>query len=72
MHYILEKNPHKIIDALKCKKAAKIPIMRNGSDISLKSLKIHNDNYTACNTCAFDSIFQILLAAGHDFHHILK
>jgi len=26
------------------------------------SLKIHNDNYTACNTCAFDSIFQILLA----------
>lgn len=69
----LGKNPHKIIDALKCKKAAKIPIIiKNGNDISLKSLKIHNDNYTVANTCAFDSIFQILLAAGHDLHHILE
>lgn len=68
----LGKNPHKIIDSLKCKKAAKISIMKNGNDISLKSLKIHNDNYTVSNTCAFDNIFQILLVAGHDFHHILK
>lgn len=45
--------------------------MKNGNDISLKSLKIHNDNYTLSNTCTFDSIFQILLAAGHDLHHIL-
>lgn len=66
----LGRNAHKITDALKCKKAAKIPIMKNGNDITLKSLKINNDNYTVVNTCAFDSIFQILLAAGHDLSHI--
>lgn len=46
--------------------------MKNGNNISLKSLKIDNNNYTVANTCAFDSIFQILLAAGHDLHNILK
>jgi len=68
----LGKNPHKIIDALTCKKTAKIPILKNGHNTSLKSLKIQNENYTIANTCAFDSIFQILLAAGHDLHHIFQ
>lgn len=68
----LGKNPHKVMDALTCKKAAKILILKNGNNTSLKSLKIQNDNYTVTNTCTFDSIFQILLAAGHDNHHILQ
>lgn len=67
----LGKNPHKIIDALTCKKAGKIPIMKNGNNLSLKDLKVKDDNYTIANTCAFDSIFQILLAAGHDFKDVL-
>jgi len=33
----LGKNPHKIIDALTCKKTAKIPILKNGNNTSLKS-----------------------------------
>ena len=54
------------------KKAAKIPIMKNGNNLSLKSLKLGKEDYTIANTCAFDSIFQILLAAGHDMNHILS
>jgi len=42
----LGKNPHKIIDALTCKKVAKIPILKNSNNTSLKSLKIQNENYT--------------------------
>lgn len=68
----LGTNPHKIIDALICKKTVKIPIIKNGNDLSLKGLKIKGDNYTVANTCAFDSIFQILLAAAHDFKNILQ
>lgn len=67
----LGKNPCHIINALTCAKAAKIPIIKNGNDLSLKSLKINNDFYTVGNTCAFDSISQILLAAAHDLNHIL-
>lgn len=35
----LGKNPHKIIDAVMCKKAAKIPVIKNGNNLSLKDRK---------------------------------
>lgn len=66
----LGKSQHKLIDSLTCKKAVKIPILKNGNNLSLKSLNIKDDNYTITNTCAFDSISQILLAAGHDLNNM--
>lgn len=66
----LGQSLHKLIDSLTCKKAVKIPILKNGNSLSLKSLNINDDNYTITNTCAFDSIFQILLAAGHDSNNM--
>lgn len=62
------ENQYKLMDSLICKKAVKIPIIENDNNLSLKSLNINNDNYTI--TCAFDSIFQILLAAGYDLNNI--
>lgn len=46
--------------------------MKNGNDLSLKSLNIQNDNYTVANTCAFDSICQILFVVGHDLQNIFQ
>lgn len=66
----LGKSKHKLIDSLTCKKTAEIPILKNGNTLSLKSLHINDENYTISNTCAFDSIFQILLAAGHDLNNM--
>lgn len=60
------------MDALTCKKGAKIPIIRNGNDLTLKAIIIRNDSYTVANTCAFDSIFQLLFAAGHDSPRIYQ
>lgn len=68
----LRKSPHRIIDAFTCKKAPKIPIIKNGNNLSLKSLNIQNDNYIVANTCAFDSICQILFAARHDLQNIFQ
>lgn len=33
-------------------------------------MHINDENYTISNTCAFDSIFQILLAAGHNLNNM--
>jgi len=37
----LGKSQHKLMDSLTCKKAAKIPILKNGNSLSLKSLNIN-------------------------------
>ncbi|XP_039307718.1 uncharacterized protein LOC113004773 isoform X2 [Solenopsis invicta] len=66
----LGKYQHKLRDSLICKKSVRIPILKNGNSLDLKSLHINDGNYTITNTCAFDSIFQILLAAGHDLNNL--
>uniref|UniRef100_A0A6M2DQI9 Putative kDa protein in nof-fb transposable element n=1 Tax=Xenopsylla cheopis TaxID=163159 RepID=A0A6M2DQI9_XENCH len=59
-------------DTLINERGSKIPILKNGSSLQLSAIKINNCNYTLSNTCAFDSIFQILLAAAADMCHIFK
>jgi len=43
-----------------------IPILRNGDDKSLKQVKIAGKHIDFLNTCAFDSLLQILLTAAID------
>ncbi|XP_039304624.1 uncharacterized protein LOC120357653 [Solenopsis invicta] len=41
--------------------------MRNGSSTELQAVKIEDQNYCFINTCAFDSVLQIVLAALSDY-----
>ena len=56
--FLLEKNLHKI------------PIIRNGNNISLKPVQIRKNKYSLANTCAFDSILQLFIAAYFDLKSI--
>lgn len=55
-----------IKDALTFDVSSKIPMLRNGNDMGMKFVRVDNTKLTIINTCAFDSIFQILLAAATD------
>jgi len=44
----------------------KMLIMRNESNLSLRPVKIGKDRYSLTNTCAFDSILQLFIAAYFD------
>lgn len=44
----------------------KIPILKNGNRMGLQFLKLKNTKLTVNNTCAFDSLYQILLAVASD------
>lgn len=59
-------DPCGIQDALTWR-SAKLPIMRNGSSTELQAVKIEDQNYCFINTCAFDSVLQIVLAALSDY-----
>lgn len=52
--FLLESNIHKI------------PIIKNGNSISLKPVRIEKEKYSLKNTCAFDSILQLFIAAYFD------
>lgn len=47
-------------------KPKRIPILKNGGAIGLQLVKVGSTRLTISNTCAFDSIFQIILAAAKD------
>lgn len=48
----------------------KIPIIKNGSSMSLKPVQIGKNKYSLTNTCAFDSILQLFIAAYFDAQSI--
>lgn len=61
-----------IRSALAWENKQNMPILRNGGNIDLQGLKIGNGNYSLRNTCAFDSVFQIILAAAFDDEKLKK
>ncbi|XP_036326593.1 uncharacterized protein LOC118739408 isoform X1 [Rhagoletis pomonella] len=66
----LGRNKSAVKDSLTFETFKKIPILKNGSSMGLEFTKIGNSKITVSNTCAFDSLFQILLAAAVDNAHI--
>ncbi|XP_014225399.1 uncharacterized protein LOC106651425 isoform X1 [Trichogramma pretiosum] len=49
----------------------KIPVVKNGNSTTLSSVKIDEETAFVSNTCAFDSLLQILLTASYDYEPIL-
>jgi len=47
-------------------KIMKIPIMKNGGNITMQSIKLNNKRFSFTNICAFDSILQLFIAAYFD------
>lgn len=50
----------------------KIPILKNGNFLTLKGVTIRSETYSLSNTCAFDSIFQLFLAACVDHDNLFQ
>jgi len=59
--YLQEKNVEN--EFLLDKKIHKIPIIRNGGNVNLKAVTFGKKRYSFTNTCAFDSILQLFIAA---------
>ncbi|CAH1183973.1 unnamed protein product [Phaedon cochleariae] len=68
----LNKNTAEFLDAMSFKKYCKLPCLKNGTISSLRLIKIGNSEVSLTNTCAFDSITQILMAAMSDNDNIKK
>lgn len=68
----LNKNTIEFLDAMSHKRYGKLPCLKNGTVSSLRLIKLGKSEVSLTNTCAFDSIFQILLAAGSDNENIKK
>lgn len=47
-------------------KITKIPVMKNGGNITTQSVKMDSKRFSFTNTCAFDSTLQLFLAAYFD------
>lgn len=62
----LGDNKLAVKEALQFEKHRKIPILKNGNNFDLKLVTLANGKVSVTNTCAFDSIFQIVLAAATD------
>lgn len=65
----LGNNQRGIQDSLTWSKSIKIPIIKNGSATELQTININNTNYCLINTCAFDSLLQIILVVLSDYKH---
>ncbi|KAG5891083.1 hypothetical protein JTB14_028286 [Gonioctena quinquepunctata] len=63
----LGENKCAIMDKISHEKHATIPILKNASCMDLASIKLDGKRVTLTNTCAFDSIFHLLLTASYDF-----
>lgn len=61
LHKNFQKNEFILHDKL-----LKIPILSNGNCLKLKAINIKGKKLMLANTCAFDSVFQIFLAAVYD------
>jgi len=65
----LGQNQHNIQVSLAWSKSTKLPIIKNGSTMKLQAVCIENTNYFLMNTCAFDSLLQIVLVTLSDYKH---
>lgn len=65
----LGNNKCNINDSLTWYKSTKLPIIKNDNSMGLQAIKLEDKNYTLINTCAFDSLLQILLTAISDHKH---
>jgi len=61
LHKNFQKNEFILHDKL-----SKIPVLSNGNCLKLKAINIKGRKLTLANTCAFDSVFQLFLAAVYD------
>lgn len=62
----LENKKGEISAAIAWKNRQDLPILKNGNSIGLKAVTIGQKSISLSNTCAFDSLFQILLMAAFD------
>lgn len=51
-------------------KITKMPIIKNGGNILIKAAKLGHNKISLTNTCAFDSILQLFIAAYFDKNEI--
>jgi len=65
----LVKSHHVIQDSLTWSKSTKLPIIKNGITMELQAIELNDQNYCLRNTCAFDSLLQIVLVALADYEH---
>ncbi|XP_077259727.1 uncharacterized protein LOC143896052 [Temnothorax americanus] len=65
----LGQNKHNIQDSLTWSKSTKLPIIKNGNTMKLQAVCLEGTNYSLTNTCAFDSLLQILLVTLSDYKH---
>ena len=65
--FYLQKANLEILDHITSQSYCTLPIIKNGNNAGLSAVTINNAKITVTNTCAFDSIFQILLAAVTDY-----
>ncbi|CAH2109045.1 unnamed protein product [Euphydryas editha] len=64
--------PHIIDEKLLYDKNVGLPLLKNGGRKELKAVHVDKRLINFSNTCAFDSIFQILVAAACDYHELLE
>lgn len=50
----------------------KIPMLKNGSSMSLQLIKIDNISYSFTLTCGFDSLTQVIACAARDYEDVEK
>lgn len=59
-----------ISDILKAKPKKKIPLLKNGSCLTLQTMKFGDKSMIVTNTCAFDSLCQNILIICYDVAYI--
>lgn len=65
----LGDNQCNIKDSLTWNRCTKLPIIKNGSTMTLHAIKLNNNNYCLTHTCAFDSLLQLVLVILSDYEH---
>lgn len=64
--FYLGQNKEKLSSALAWKTRTDVPILKNASSPDLHPVTLNQKSVTLTNTCAFDSVFQTILAASFD------
>lgn len=62
----LGQKKYRIKEHLNAKKHQKLTILKNGSHLTLHAIQHQKEKFYVTNTCAFDSIYQIILSAMCD------
>lgn len=59
-----------VSDSIRWNKNKCVPVIKNGNNVSLSKVSLQGKEVALRNTCAFDSIFYILMIAVEDFPHL--